>query len=421
MEDVTAPLLAACASRLINFLADDEPLVTVDRDEIAIAMEEAFRLADRAISTERRDNCGYWLGAFAAALLMRYENDIFPFEQPRSGFVEAYLPNWRFVEGCALLLACEVIRREHDVRIALEDKLDLVAEFKEELEIVREATTRPFVGVTGLTSVLLQFPDKPQVTRVADDALPPAETEQVEIIEADAYDALAEARQPRRALRIASFALVLVLSAAIGGVVGRTWTLASAPAAVVRPTLDPPAPPSKRGPAALGGAPNLRTKLLVYNAGSNGPSAQSVAGLSPEESFFTEVQPLDPEHPDANKIDIDLYLGLRDDSVPAPRDPQLAFGIQAPLVFDSSTPTMLFDQEHPDGTPDKRVGTQSEFTHAVLNADRTDIVYRFKVSLGDPTSYSCGYNITGIYALTTDGSGPLVINPINVIVLKNCG
>ena len=370
----------------------------VDLEKLKQTMYEAHRAAIKTIDWKIHDQMAYRVAAYAALTLNYVANDIVLGGGPGSDYLDFHevYSQFTFMEKCAFDLALCVIRTERGITIPLEAQANVVTDFALCLRESSEGRVfyPEFVGVSELIDILrelaepaIQLNDEDEKADPTKDEVPPPPP-----------------RRSRRGWIIAASA-VAVLALTAAGMGGVSWGRHDRP-----PLID--AGPARSG-VPLGTNVSIRM-LATYNGSDGQPrTVEAVSGIAPENPAILTF-PDDPKNEIA-VLRLQLHLALTEKTERADPDLQIAFG-DNPLTPVGDT--YRTDPEHPNGERVSALTINPNDTHLRLGDSET--VYQFDATLGDSSNYWCGYNTKPMAIYATNGTDPMVVASLPIVVFKDC-
>lgn len=379
----------------------------VDVEKLERTMYEAHRAAIKTVDWKIHDQLAYRVAAYAALSLNYFADDIVLSGGPGSDYLEFHevYSQFTFVEKCAFDIALRVIETERGITISLKDRANVVTDF---VSCLRESSQgRVYypegVGATELADILRELAE-PTIQPDVDKKDEPPEPKPTP----DHPEPPPPPKRSRwRALIITATAVVVVASLLAAGWGIWRWGLSSG--RHDRPPLIDAGPARSGVPLGT----NVSIRMLATYKGSDGQpkTVETVSGIAPETPAIVTF----PADPETAVLSLQLHLTLTERTEKADPDLKIAFGDNPLLPVGDTYRT---DPEHPNGERVPALTVSPEDTH--LKLGDTDTVYQFDAALGDPDDYWCGYNTKPMVVYATNGTDPMVVASLPVVVFKDC-
>lgn len=424
-------------------LREVEERELVNHKKLEQTMHEAHRAALQTMDLKLHDQMAYRVAAYAALTLNYYARDILLGGGPESDFLDFHqvYSHFTFMEKCAFDIALLVIDIERSITIPLQAQADVVIDFA---RCLRESSLGgavfypEHVGVGELSDILRQLAE-PQSQRTtsagnthapADTGMPPRKdavsppgdgaTDTDDHTRASTpsdTDTPPETASPSGgtslpARRLVPWGWLIVL---IFGVVCLVVTSWWGGLSWGRHSQDGPPPLVDAGPARSGVplGTNVSIRMLATYQGFDGQpkTVEAVSGIAPDTPAILTFS----NDSEAAVLRVELRLSLTEATGTPDPDLQIAFG-DAPLKPVGGT--YRIDPEYPDGRWVNALTINPNDTHLKLGGDET--IYQFDATLGDPSDYWCGYNTKPMVIYATNGTDPMVVASLPLVVFKDC-
>lgn len=342
----------------------------------------------------------YRVAAYAALSLNYHATDLVlggGSDSDYLGFHEVY-SQFTFMEKCAFDIALQVITIERGIAIPLEAQAGVVTDF---VLCLRESSEGRIyypegVGSSELIDILRELaePENQPVIDVHE----PSDGEPSD-------RAIPSTAVPRRrsGWLIAGSAVAALGVVAAAGCGGLWWGRHDRP-----PLID--AGPARSG-VPLGTNVSIRMLATYQDSDGQPRTVEAVSGIAPETPAILTF----PADPSEAVLRLQLHLALTERTDEPDPDLQIAFG-DNPLTPVGNT--YRTDPEHPDGDQVGALTINPSDTHLELGDG--DTIYQFDVTLGDPSNYWCGYNTKPMVIYATNGTDPMVVASLPVVVFKDC-